>query len=86
MCRETTSHNSKSHVITLWGSAKLVRTSNRKFRGYRSLEQQNLKGAFKAHLYQVKRERHAQIEKDQSAAAFPQDSWTITTNFMQDLF
>jgi hypothetical protein len=52
----------------------------------RSLEQQNLKGAFKAHLYQVKRERHAQIERDQSAAAFPQDSWMITTNFMQDLF
>lgn len=52
----------------------------------RSLEQQNLKGAFKAHLYQVKSERHAQIERDQSAAAFPQDSWTITTDFMQDLF
>jgi hypothetical protein len=52
----------------------------------RSLEQQNFKGAFKAHLYQVKRESHAQIERDQSAAAFPQDSWTITTDFMQDLF
>jgi hypothetical protein len=38
----------------------------------RFLEQQNLKRAFKAHLYQVKRERHTQIERDQSAATFPQ--------------
>jgi hypothetical protein len=35
MCGKPTSHNSKSHIITLWGSAKLVQTSNRKFGGYR---------------------------------------------------
>jgi hypothetical protein len=52
----------------------------------RSAEQRNLKGALTAHLVQVKRERHAQLERDQSAAIFPNDSWTITTDFMQDLF
>jgi hypothetical protein len=52
----------------------------------RSLERQNLQTAFKAHLVQVRKERHAQIERDHGAASFPQDSWTITTDFMQDLF
>jgi hypothetical protein len=52
----------------------------------RSLERQNLQTTFKAHLVQVRKERHAQIEKDQGATSFPQDSWTITTDFMQDLF
>jgi hypothetical protein len=50
------------------------------------LERQNLQTAFKAHLAQVRKEKHAQIERDQGAASFPQDSWTITTDFMQDLF
>jgi hypothetical protein len=45
-----------------------------------------LQTAFKAHLVQVRNERHAQIERDQGAASFPRDSWTITTDFMQDLF
>jgi hypothetical protein len=52
----------------------------------RLLERQNLQTAFKAHLVQVRKERHAQIERDQGAASFPQDSWMMTTNFMQDLF
>lgn len=52
----------------------------------RSPESQNLKGAFKAHLVQVRDERHAQIQRDQSASSYPRDSWTITTDFMQDLF
>lgn len=52
----------------------------------RSPTQQNLRAAFKEHLWQVKQERHAQIQRDQSAASFPVDSWTITTDFMQDLF
>jgi hypothetical protein len=34
----------------------------------------------------MRKEKHAQIERDQGAASFPQDSWTITTDFMQDLF
>jgi hypothetical protein len=42
--------------------------------------------AFKAHLAQVRKEKHAQIERDQGAASFPQDSWMIITDFMQDLF
>jgi hypothetical protein len=52
----------------------------------RSAERQNLQTAFKAHLVQVRNERHAQIERDQGAASFPRDSWTITTDFIQDLF
>jgi hypothetical protein len=52
----------------------------------RSRERQNLQAAFKAHLVQVRNERHAQIERDQGAASFSRDSWTITTDFMQDLF
>jgi hypothetical protein len=46
----------------------------------RSLERQNLQAAFKAHLVQVRNKR------DQGVASFPRDSWTITTDFMQDLF
>jgi hypothetical protein len=52
----------------------------------RLAERQNLQTAFKAHLVQVRNKRHAQIERDQGAASFPRDSWTITINFMQDLF
>jgi hypothetical protein len=52
----------------------------------RSPESQNLKGAFKAHLVQVRDERHTQIQRDQSASSHPRDSWTITTDFMQDLY
>jgi hypothetical protein len=52
----------------------------------RLLEKQNLQTAFKAHLVQVRKKRYAQIERDQGATSFPQDSWTITTDFMQDLF
>jgi hypothetical protein len=52
----------------------------------RSLERQNLQAAFKAHLVQVRNERHTQIERNQGAASISQDSWTITTDFMQDLF
>jgi hypothetical protein len=40
----------------------------------RSTEWQNLQTAFKAHLVQVRNEKHAQIERDQGAAFFPQDS------------
>jgi hypothetical protein len=53
---------------------------------FTSLERQNLQTAFKAHLVQVRNERHAQIEKNQGAASFSRDSWMIATNFMQELF
>jgi hypothetical protein len=51
-----------------------------------AIEKQNLQTAFKAHLVQVRKKKHTQIERDQGAATFSQDSWTITTDFMQDLF
>jgi hypothetical protein len=35
----------------------------------RSLERQNFQATFKAHLVQVRNERHTQIERDQGAAS-----------------
>lgn len=49
-------------------------------------EFQNLQSNFKKHLTQVREERHQQEMRDQTAAQYPTESWTITTDFMQDLF
>jgi hypothetical protein len=51
-----------------------------------SKERENLQGAFKEHLSQVRMERHAQIEWDQNSTFYPTSSWAITTDFMQDFF
>jgi hypothetical protein len=51
-----------------------------------SPEYGNLNSAFKLHLVTVKNERRQQMMRDQEAADHPMDSWTITTDFMQDFF
>ena len=51
-----------------------------------SPEYKNIKTALVAHLTQVRTERRQQIIRDQDAHQYPLDSWTITTDFMQDLY
>lgn len=51
-----------------------------------SPEYKNIKEARSKHLTQVRDERRQQIIRDQDAAQYPTDSWTITTDFMQDLY
>ena len=51
-----------------------------------SIEHQNIRKLLKKHLAQVRRERVEQIIRDNGATNFPHLTWTITTDFMQDLF
>lgn len=52
----------------------------------RTGEWENLRKEQVAHLNQVRLERTAQMERDQTASSFPHVQWTITTDFMQDLY
>lgn len=45
-----------------------------------------LKMKYNEHLKQVKQERIKQKERDNYAVSYPETSWTITTDLMQDLF
>jgi hypothetical protein len=51
-----------------------------------SLEWTNLHWELLQYLQQVQSERVAQQTRDNTAITFPHIQWTITTNFMQDLF
>lgn len=51
-----------------------------------SIEHLNIRTLLKKHLAQVCRERVEQTIWDQGAANFPHLTWTVTTDFMQDLF
>jgi hypothetical protein len=51
-----------------------------------SQEWNNLRRELASHLLQVRDERLAQQTRDQSATAFPHVQWTVTTDFMQDLY
>ena len=51
-----------------------------------SVEYQNIRQLLKKHLAQVCRERVEQTIRDQGGANFPHLTWTVTTDFMQDLF
>jgi hypothetical protein len=44
------------------------------------------KSQFKAHMDLVRKERREQTVRDQSANLDPSQSWTITTDFMQDIY
>ena len=49
-------------------------------------EHSNVQAKLSKHLLQVREERVAQIARDQSARLMPNMTWTITTDFMQDLY
>lgn len=49
-------------------------------------EYRNLRGILNDHIINARLERRQQVVRDQDSANYPEISWTITTDFMQDLY